>query len=248
MAISLHHRTTRRYPCESSAKTNRQYSHHTKVCTLDAPSSPLSRTTFRRLSDIRASGLSTFRTMHARLSHFHCVPVDRPTLSQVTTFTGTNLRRRLGSMLRQPLTTDEIHSPPVIFAQSRSFGHRYDRLIARHSRRMTFFRQLYRDLGTAGCSQPTGLEPLPTSLSPSRHHRDHCQVYGCDPYFDRSIVLSEKPHRGETFRSRVSRPDQPFCSPDQDEPDLHICPYSRCLHERYSMTNDQGYLSPSEDR
>jgi len=176
-----------------------------------------------------ASELSTFHTVYARLSHFHCVPVDRPTLSQVTAFTGTNLRRRLGSMLRQPLTTNEIHSPPVIFARSRSFGPHYDDVLDRHSRRMTPFPSPHRNLWTAGCSRPTGLEPLPTSLSPSGHDRDHCQVYGCDPYLDRPIVLTDcgmnhDHDRDGTLRSRVSRSDRPLCPPDQDEPDSAFVP------------------------
>lgn len=70
---------------------------------------------------IGASGLSTYRMVYARLSHFHCVPVERPALSQATTSIGTNLRRRLGSMLRQPLTIDEIHSPPVILRMTTVF-------------------------------------------------------------------------------------------------------------------------------
>jgi hypothetical protein len=132
--------------------------------------------------------------------------------------TGTNLQRRLGSMLRQPFTVDEIHSPSVIFARSRSFGPRHGKVIERHPLRISLFPLPHHNLGTAGCSRPTDLEPLPTSLLPSGHHRDHRQAYGCEPTLDRPIVLSDcgRSHdhvRGETLRSRVPRSDQPFHSP-----------------------------------
>lgn len=174
MAISLNHHATRRSIHHSAGNSgDNGLSIAPRIAPLASHLLHFRERPFGRSAKaIGESGLSTFRMVYARPLHFHCVPVERPALSQATTFNGTNLQRRLGSMLRQPLTVNEIHSPSVISCETTVFRFMFMAKYSTNTRNGCSFSLTTPEPLDCWLLLAINLEPLPASLSPSGHHRD----------------------------------------------------------------------------